>query len=220
MDENIIKYKFALLGDSQVGKTSFFRKLFGGTFSNNVSTIGIDSKTFHFEDIEINLDNNAVKKNFDISLYDTAGQERFRSITKNYINGTDGIIIIYDITNRESFEHVENWLNNINDILSDSKSSKYLIVLLGNKLDLTKNDDNLKNEEKKRKVAIDEGKKKCEEYGFFWGGECSVKELPVEELKKLFKNFLIKIYEKVGIKSNSHHINKINKAKTKKKRWC
>ena len=89
-----INYRFILIGNSGVGKTSFFRKLSTGEFyEKNISTIGIEKKTFN---LDINMDNNGKPENkkFDIYLFDTAGQEKFRAITFNYFKGTDGILLI------------------------------------------------------------------------------------------------------------------------------
>ena len=123
MNENEnIKYKFTFLGDSTVGKTSIFRKLFTSKFREGVlSTVGIDVKTIKIEDVEVNTNGNNENKCFEIAVYDTSGQERFRSIPRNYIRGSDGIILIYDITNKQSFEHIETWLESISDIRSKNK---------------------------------------------------------------------------------------------------
>jgi small GTP-binding protein len=214
-----IAYKFALLGDAQVGKTAFFKKLLGGGFSFSVSTIGIDKKTLDLNDIEVNFNNKIEKKSFHISLYDTAGQERFRSITKSYMNKTDGIILMYDVTNRDSFDHIESWLESISEILSDWKNEKYLISLLGNKTDLTTNDENLDDKDKKRKVTYEEGKQKAEEKEVFWLGEISVKDIPFEELKKLFNNIVVKTFDKVGVKLLKKNT-EIKPVKKKKKGFC
>ena len=215
-----IEYKFALLGDTKVGKTAFVKKLLGGGFSFSVSTIGVDKKSLNLDDIEVNFNNKIEKKSFHISLYDTAGQERFRSITKSYINKTDGIILMYDITNRESFDHIENWLESISEILSDWKSEKYLIILLGNKTDLAENDENLSENEKKRKVTYEEGKQKSEENELFWLGEISVKDIPYEELKKKFNNMVAKTFEKVGVKYTKKNTEIKKQGKKKKKGFC
>ena len=215
-----IEYKFALLGDTKVGKTAFVKKLLGGGFSFSVSTIGVDKKSLNLDDIEVNFNNKIEKKSFHISLYDTAGQERFRSITKSYINKTDGIILMYDITNRESFDHIENWLESISEILSDWKSEKYLIILLGNKTDLAENDENLSENEKKRKVTYEEGKQKSEENELFWLGEISVKDIPYEELKKKFNNMVAKTFEKVGVKLGKKNTEIKKQGKKKKKGFC
>ena len=215
-----IEYKFALLGDTKVGKTAFVKKLIGGEFGFSVSTIGVDKKSLNLDDIEVNFNNKLEKKSFHISLYDTAGQERFRSITKSYINKTDGIILMYDITNRESFDHIENWLESISDILSDWKNEKYLIILLGNKTDLAENDENLSENEKKRKVTYEEGKQKSEENELFWLGEISVKDIPYDELKKKFNNMVAKTFEKVGVKLGKKNTEIKKQGKKKKKGFC
>ena len=215
-----IAYKIALLGDAQVGKTAFFKKLLGGVFSFSVSTIGIDTKTLNVDDLEVNINNKLEKKSFHISLYDTAGQERFRSITKSYINKTDGIILIYDITNRETFDHIEGWLESISEILSDWKSEKYLIALLGNKTDLAINDENLDEKDKKRKVTYEEGKQKAEENEVFWLGEISGKDIPFEELKKMFNNIIVNIFDKVGVKLLKKNAEIQKQGKRKKKGFC
>ena len=89
-----------------------------------------------FNDLEVEFNGNKIKKSFKITLFDTAGQERYRSITNSYIKNTDGVILIYDITNKLSFEHVEEWLSSIKNNFSDWRKSDYLIMILGNKLDL------------------------------------------------------------------------------------
>ena len=211
-----IEYKFALIGDSSVGKTSIFRKISTGNFSDeNIATIGTDKRTLNYTEIEVNNKGKKEKKSFEISLFDTAGQERFRALTKNYIKGSDGIILIYDITNKESFDHVENWLNDIKEILSDWKSSSYSIMLLGNKLDL------VNSGEEKRMVDINEGQKKCNNSEIIWGGECSAKDFTVEEFFDLFKDLTIDIFNKIGEKQVvKQHSKKIVKYKKKRKGIC
>ena len=200
-EKNNIEFKFSLLGDSMVGKTTIFKKLTTGNFqSKTLSTVGVDKRTIKYENIEVNIDGKPVNKSFDISLFDTAGQEKFRAITKNYINGSDGIILIYDITRRQSFENIEMWLESITDCLEDYKNSDYLIMLLGNKLDLVKEDEN------KREISVEEGEKKSKERGLYWGGECSAKDFSESDFKALFANLVKKIYEKVGDKKEVQNI--------------
>ena len=212
----ITEYKFALIGDSSVGKTSIFRKISTGNFSEeNITTIGTDKRTINYTDIEVNIKGQKEKKSFEISLFDTAGQERFRSITKNYIKGSDGIILIYDITNKVSFDHVETWLDNIKEILHDWKESNYSIMLLGNKLDL------VNSGEEKRMVDINEGQKKCNNSGIIWGGECSAKDFTLEQFSDLFKDLTINIFNKIGEKQVvKQHSKKIGKYKKKRKGFC
>ena len=210
-NQNIINYRFALLGDSTVGKTAIFKKISYGTFTDTVASIGFDKKTLTFQDLEI--DGNKIKKSFEISLFDTAGQEIFRSITKNHILGSDGIILIYDITNRESFDHLEEWLTSIKEVLSDWRNSKYLIIVYGNKLDLV--EDN----KKERQVTAEEGENLCYNEEIIWGGECSAKDFTEEQFLDLFKDFTKKIYYKNGDSNNRNSI-KIKKHKLKKIKCC
>ena len=119
-----INYKIILIGDSGVGKTSFFRKLYTGEFSEkNISTIGIEKKSFDLE-IEVNKEGAKVKEKFALSLFDTAGQEKFRAVTLNYFKGSDGIFLLYDITRKTSFEQVTVWINSIRESLGNDKNAK------------------------------------------------------------------------------------------------
>ena len=188
--KDIIKYKFALFGDTQVGKTAIFHKISTGIFlDNNLSTQGTDKEVINYTDLEIDINGNKIKKSFKITLFDTAGQERYRSITNSYIKNTDGVILIYDITNKLSFEHVEEWLSSIKNNLSDWRKSDYLIMILGNKLDLAS---------KVREVNFEEVKNKYENSGIILGGEYSAKDFSDIQLLDIFKNFTIRLFKKIG----------------------
>ena len=240
-----ITYKFVLIGDTRVGKTCIFRKLFNSIFSETMlSTVGVERKTINFDNEEVNLNGKKEIKNFEISIFDTAGQERFRSIPRNYIRGSEGIIIIYDITERKSFENIEIWLKSISENISNDS---FLVMLLGNKLDLAngnKNNENKDNEdgdktdENKdnedgdktdennnnnicRQVSYEEGEKECEKYNFIWGGECSAKEFTDQQFKDLIIDFAKQIYSKVNKSdNNSIKVTKKNNLKKKKKGCC
>ena len=177
-----------IIGDSAVGKTCIFKKIISGTFTEkSISTIGMDRRTLSFT-IK-NEEGNDVE--IDVQLWDTAGQERFRSITTSYYKSSQGLILMYDITKRESFEGVENWIQNVNDSLGENND--YLIVLLGNKVDLVKaNPDS-------RDVTIEEAQNLCKEKNIYWGGECSAKDFSDEELKDIFTKYTQEIYKKVGV---------------------
>ena len=130
-------YKILLLGDSSVGKTCFLMRYADNTFQEiHMSTIGLDYKLKN-----VQLDDGKIVK---VQIWDTAGQDRFRSITKNYYKGAHGIILIYDVTSRKTFENVKNWVEQIKEEVSD----KVNIILVGNKID----------DEKNRKVSTEEGK--------------------------------------------------------------
>jgi small GTP-binding protein len=191
-NENI-KYKITLLGDSTVGKTSIFRKLFTSKFrEGTLSTVGIEVKTIKFEDVEVNTNGNNEKKCFEIAIYDTSGQERFRSIPRNYIRGSDAIILIYDITNRQSFENIGIWLKSISDISSNNNCNSLLVMLLGNKLDIAE------EAPETRMIMTEEGENICSEKGIYWGGECSAKTFDESQLKEIFAKFIKQVYNKLG----------------------
>ena len=191
-DNNTVEYKFILLGDTSVGKTCLFKKITSGLFlSKNVSTVGIDRKTISYEQ-EFEEEGKKVLKNININIIDTAGEERYRAITKTYYKGSNGIILIYDITNRKSFEHIKEWIDSIKSSLDSSNEKKYTIFLLGTKLDL------VNKNEKLREVTTEEAQKKCEEYQIEWGGECSNKDYTKEQYEELFKDFCKIVYDKIG----------------------
>ena len=120
--ENTIK--IIILGSSSVGKTCILQRGFENEFNQNaLSTIGIDFKTKFFK-----FDDTKIKVNY----IDTAGQEKFRAISVNYLKGTDGVILVFDITNKETFDLLETWLNE----LKDTNKSDVSKVLIGNKCDL------------------------------------------------------------------------------------
>ena len=120
MEEESIYFQALLLGDSTVGKTSFLIRYTDEDFTDTLFTIGIDSK------IQKLKKNN---RNITLKIYDTAGQERYRSIVQNYYKGADGIILMYDITNKNSFESIEQWINNIKE---SSNYENIGLVIVGN----------------------------------------------------------------------------------------
>ena len=122
MSENE-KIILSVLGNSGVGKTSFIMKFTDNTFQESyLATYGIDFKT---KFIEIN------NKKYRVDLYDTAGQERFRSVSVNSIRMSDGVILIYDITNEFSYENINIWMDNIYQV----KGKDFPVILIGNKCD-------------------------------------------------------------------------------------
>ena len=121
MDE--ISLKILLIGDSFVGKTSLLLKYCDGQFPEaHMATIGVE-----FKDKIINVGKWKVR----LQIWDTSGQERFRSITQNFYRNADGILFVYDVTNRESFSHIKDWLMD-----SQVEDSDIKRILVGNKVDL------------------------------------------------------------------------------------
>ena len=196
-----VDYKIILIGNTGVGKTSIFRKLDTGEFNEGtISTIGVE------------------KKKFNIYFYDTAGQEKFRAITKNYYKGSDGIILMYDITKRESFDNVGAWIESIKDSIG-KLNNQYTVILLGNKLDLI--DTMIGNLKFKREVTEKEAIEICNNNNLVWGGEHSTKTIEYNDLKKLFESYIQKIYESVGPKIMKTQKNKkIDKYKPKRGSCC
>ena len=220
MSQNVesIKYKFVLLGDSSVGKTAIFSRLSGKSFNDNqLSIIGTERIIVNFDNVEINSDEQIIK-NFKITLFDTAGQERYRAITKSFYKDSQGIILIYSITDETSFEHIEVWLDSIKESLSDWKSSGYIVMLLGNKLDIT--EEKLES----RVILTEEAQRICNEHGIYWGGECSAKTFSKNQIKGIFIEFIKQIYSKLGDENmnNDEHGRQfsIKFSYAKKKRVC
>ncbi|CDO92920.1 unnamed protein product [Kluyveromyces dobzhanskii CBS 2104] len=118
-------FKLLLIGDSGVGKSCLLLRFADDTYTNDyISTIGVD---FKIKTVE--LDGKTVK----LQIWDTAGQERFRTITSSYYRGSHGIIIVYDVTDQESFNNVKTWLQEIDRF----GTAGVLKLLVGNKNDLT-----------------------------------------------------------------------------------
>ena len=127
-------FKVLLLGNSDVGKSSLILRYVDQVWSDTfVPTIGVDFKVKTLE-----IDNKQIK----MQIWDTAGQERFRNVISSYFRGSHGIFLIYDITNRDSFKNLENWLIEI----EKNASQNVLKILIGNKSDLV-DDREIKTEE-------------------------------------------------------------------------
>ena len=138
-------YKVLLLGDTTVGKTCFLMKYTDKTFQDiHMATIGLD---YRLKTMKLKSG-----KNIKLQIWDTAGQDRFRAITKNYYKGSHGIILIYDVTNVQTFENVKQWVSQIRE----EASPNVVIYIAGNKIDM----------EEDRKVNKEEGEKLAEELGF------------------------------------------------------
>ncbi|KAM8966069.1 ras-related protein Rab-41 [Sarcophilus harrisii] len=135
------KFKMVFLGEQSVGKTSLITRFVYDSFDNNYqATIGIDflSKTMYLEDRSIRL-----------QLWDTAGQERFRSLIPSYIRDSTVAIIVYDITNINTFYQTTRWIREVRT----ERGGDIIIMLVGNKNDLGH----------KREVSPEEGKQKAKD---------------------------------------------------------
>ena len=118
-------YKIITLGDTFAGKSCIVNRFVQNEFENLSNTIGVDffAKDFTFKDTTIKL-----------QIYDTSGQEQFKSITANYYKRADGILFVFDLTREETFQNIQFWINEMKDQSDDF--TKVGLVLLGNKSDL------------------------------------------------------------------------------------
>ncbi len=136
-------YKILVLGDAAVGKTNFLIRFTENMFADNyINTIGFD-----YRSEIITIDEKKVK----LQIWDTAGQDRYRSMTKNLYHKAQGVVLMFDVTCESSFNNIKSWLKSIKDMSGD----KMTIVLVGNKID----------DEKNRKVSDDEAIELAKENG-------------------------------------------------------
>ena len=131
-------YKHIIIGDSLSGKSSYMNKLLYDTFSNDkTTTIGVD-----FGVLYVTINNKTLKNH----VWDTAGQETFKSIIRSYYRNSDGCILTFDVTNRKSFENINKW---IDELQLYSNYEKLSVIIIGNKIDL----------EDQRAVSMEEAEK-------------------------------------------------------------
>ena len=136
-------FKIIIIGDASTGKTNILSKYLNNKFEkDSKATIGVEfgNKIFEIKNSRVNC-----------QIWDTAGQERYKSMTKAFYKGALGALIVYDISKKDTFENVENWITD----LKKSSDKKVSIILIGNKNDL----------EESRQVKKEEGEMKAKEYG-------------------------------------------------------
>ena len=165
-EEDAQHFKIIFLGDQYVGKSSILNRFYQGKFEEDYqATIGLD---FHSKNVNIN--GTPVR----LLLYDTAGQEKFKSLIPMYIRDANIILVVYDITNKDSFTHTDHWVNETKDL----KREDAIFVLIGNKIDLESN----------RLVATKEAEDYATEKGFLFFEVSAKTGDNVDELfeKKIF----------------------------------
>ncbi len=140
--EKIDKINIITLGNSSVGKTSLIQRYVDQKFTDTLATIGFDTK----QKTKI-LSNGEKLKVF---FYDTSGQEKYNSLSFNYIKNSHGVLLMYDISKKESFLKIEDWLKSI----FEHKNKDFPVLLLGNKCDL----------EEEREVTKEEGNQLAKEH--------------------------------------------------------
>ena len=161
-----IKYKLIVMGDENVGKTSIINRFKTNQFTGDYEpTVGLD-----FQSIPIIID----AHNVTLLLYDTAGQEKFRSLIPLYTKDAHIILLIYDISKYESFKNIEKWYESLNNI----NKEEAIFVLVGNKVDLLK----------ERKVSEEEAKTYAEKHNFIFQ---EMSALTGDGIQDLFLNKLL-----------------------------
>ena len=179
-----IPLKIMLLGNTAVGKTSFILKYTENTFQEvHLSTIGVD-----FRIKSITYEN----KKYKLSIYDTTGQERFKSLAFSLIKNVDGIILMYDVTDVSTFNSIPNWIQSARE----KKGQNYPMILLGNKIDLID----------RRKITKEEGEEIANKNGLDFFEISNKESVNIENaILTLVKKILINI-EQNGGKENSTSI--------------
>ena len=200
-------FKIVLIGDTSVGKTNILSKYLTDEFDpESKATVGVEFGTKNFK-----IENNIVK----VQIWDTAGQERYRSITNAYYKGAKGALLVYDITNKKSFDNLDKWISDLK-INGDEKIS---IVLLGNKSDL----------ENQRVISTEEGKNKAELFKFAF---METSALNGNNIERAFDELIKEVYrdnhelfeKQAKVEMNDKGIDleqgKSGEIKNNEKNWC
>ena len=193
--------KLVIIGDTGVGKSNFLFKYTEGQFSElHVATVGFDYKSKI-----VTLPES--KKKVKLQIWDTAGQEKYMSINKNLFQRVQGIILMYDITQRETFERLNIWLNIIKQMTNDIP-----IILVGNKLD----EEN--NPETGRIVEYNEGKAFAKENEFPFLEASGLNGTNVEKVFNTISELIIQYLQQdrtISINDNNFNITGFNENKKK-----
>ncbi|XP_072889583.1 ras-related protein Rab-35-like [Hemitrygon akajei] len=186
-------FKLLIIGDSGVGKSSLLLRFADNTFSGSyITTIGVD---FKIRTVDVNGEK--VK----LQIWDTAGQERFRTITSTYYRNTHGVIIVYDVTNPESFVNVKRWLHEISQNC-DTVSK----ILVGNK-----NED-----PSARQVEYADAKRFCDQVGIRLFETSAKENTNVEEMFNAVTFMVLKCKkDNLARLQQQNEVVKINKPKKK-----
>ena len=198
------KIKIIVVGDSGVGKTNLINRFASDKFdTNSKATIGVE---FVYKALEIN------KEVIKVEVWDTAGQERYRAITSSYYNGSKGAIIVYDITNENSFNNIESWMKEV----SKKGKSDIQFLLVGNKKDLV-ND---------RQVTEQKGIDKAKELNMHLFEASALEKTNVNEaFNYLMREIYLEIRKEKNINTNNDDKIEqngiaLNTNKSKKRKCC
>ena len=200
-----------LIGNSNAGKTCFFNRFNKNQFQENfVSTIGME-KYFKYYKIK--------DKECKVCLWDTAGQDRYRCLPKKYYQNSDGILILFDVCNKESFNDISIWMNEVNDNSNvNSEGSNISLFLIGNKIDQLG----------ERCITKEDGKDKASFYGMkYFEISCKLNINITEISARIIEECFIKLEKKNGKLNKEKHNDSTklkndikHKNKKKKNKFC
>ncbi|XP_020582301.1 ras-related protein RGP1-like [Phalaenopsis equestris] len=169
-------FKVVLIGDSAVGKSQLLARFARNEFTlDSKATIGVE-----FQTRTLNIDN----KNIKAQIWDTAGQERYRAVTSAYYRGAVGAMLVYDMTKRQSFDHVARWLEE----LRGHADKNIVIMLIGNKSDLST----------LRAVPTEDAKEFAQRESLYFMETSALESTNVESA---FQTLLTEIYRIIGKKA-------------------
>ena len=175
-EEYDILFKLILVGDSGVGKSNVLSRFVSNEYNDDSkATIGVE---FGVKSLIVN------DSNIKLQLWDTAGQERFRAITTSYYRGSDGALVVFDVTNENTFINVEKWISEMYNIIDKRKLS---VIIIGNKTDM----------DKERIVSRERAEQLCKKYNFEYM-EASAKNN--DNIDNVFLTLAEQIYENKVIK--------------------
>ena len=204
--------KYIIVGEAGVGKSNLLLRYVYDSFKEDYQlTIGVE-----FGEKLVKYNN----KTYKIQIWDTAGQEQFRSITRAYFKSSICSFVVYDITNRETFENVKHWVEDCRNYMPKN----VLIFLVGNKSDL----------EEQRKISVDEGEELADSFGLSFFETSAKNNVNVnsifgksleEIVKRIDSNYYDLNDESCGIKrgninNKNSSLNNNKNDKNKKKRFC
>ena len=172
LNPEIPKYKLIFLGDQNVGKSCILNRFMNDTFKEDYqATIGLD-----FQSKNVQIDNQDIH----LLLYDTAGQEKFRSLIPMYTRDANIVLLVYDITCKDSFMHLSDWLNDLTNL----NKEEVIFALVGNKIDIGE----------KREVTPEEGQKFAEDH------DCIFQEVSAKTGDGFSDLFYKSLFEKIRVK--------------------
>ena len=173
------------VGNATVGKTSIIKAFNGQSFSNNyLLTMAIDLTPVNTE-----IDIDGVKTKIKVKVWDSAGQERYQTLVAQTVHNTEGIFIVYDVTQQSTFNDLEKWIEKLDDLVT---INAFPIIVIGNKIDLTE----------KRVVKKEVAEEFCQSHGFpYFETTCKKSETVFQAIQCLLQKVYIANRDMYEVKS-------------------